>query len=209
MKTWTKEEMAKEAISLVPNKSIINLGIGLPTLIAGLTPKDKNIIFHSENGVLGVGASPSLEDVSPTLINAGKETISVIEGASYFHSANSFAMIRGGHIDAAILGAMEVDTQGNLANWSIPGKKITGMGGAMDLVNGPKLVIAMTYHFNKNNQSKLVNKCRLPLTGKSVVHLTVTDYGVFEICNQKGKFKVLKVASKEAFNSLDQSLFYE
>jgi 3-oxoacid CoA-transferase subunit B len=190
--TWTKNEMADEVIKLIPNEASVNLGIGLPTLIAERIDPSKNILIHSENGVLGVEGRPLKNDVSPTLINAGKETISVKPGASFFDSSTSFGMIRGGHIDYCILGGMEVDVEGSLANWMIPGKKVTGMGGAMDLVNGAKEVIIMMTHFNKTGNAKLKKKCELPLTGKGVVHKVVTDYGVFKI--DDGRFEILKLA---------------
>ena len=155
--------------------------------------KNLNIHIHSENGVLGVSGRPSKNKVSPTLINAGKETISIKKGASFFDSSLSFGMIRGGHIDFCILGGMEVDVEGNLANWMIPGKKITGMGGAMDLVNGAKNVIVMMTHFNKNGESKLVKATSLPLTGKSVVDIIVTDKGIFK--PQNNNFDIIKLAN--------------
>ena len=193
--SWTKLEMAKEALGLIKDNSIINLGIGLPTLISEVLPTKHSYMIHSENGVLGVGQRPTKETVSPTLINAGKETISTIDGASFFDSSMSFGMIRGGHVDYCILGGMEVDTDGSLANWMVPGKKLTGMGGAMDLVNGAKEVIVLMTHENKSGESKLVNECKLPLTGKSVVSKVVTDKGIFEIEN--GKFRILKVSKEE------------
>jgi 3-oxoacid CoA-transferase subunit B len=177
---WTKEEMAEKIVELFPQGSSVNLGIGLPTILAEKIPKNKNIMIQSENGVLGVNGRPTKKTLSPTLINAGKETISVAPGASFFDSSLSFGMIRGGHIDFSVLGGMEVDTTRNLANWMIPGKKVTGMGGAMDLVNGSKNVIIMMKHFNKNGESKLVKSCNLPLTGKDVVDLVVTDFGIFK-----------------------------
>ena len=209
MKEWTENEMADEVIGLIPNRSIINLGIGLPTIIADRVPSEKNIIIHSENGVLGVKGSPEKNEVSPTLINAGKETISVHPGASYFNSAMSFGMIRGGHIDATVLGTMEVDTSGSLANWSVPGKKITGMGGAMDLVNGPKIVIVMSYHLTKASESKLVKECTLPLTGKNVVNYVVTNFGIFAPDKNKNMFQIIKLASDEIIEKLDKNLFYK
>lgn len=206
-KKWSIEEMAIEVLNLIPNRSIINLGIGLPTAVAEVCPKNKEIIIHSENGVLGVKGRPKLGDESPTLINAGKETISVHTGASFFDSSLSFGMIRGGHIDATVLGAMEVDGEGSLANWAIPGKKITGMGGAMDLVNGPKQVIVMSYHFNKTGDSKLVKNCTLPLTGKSVVDYVVTDIGVFKPQIDNKKFKILKLSSGFSKSDFDKEIF--
>ncbi len=177
---WPKSRMAEEIIALIQPESSLNLGIGMPTLIAERMPAEKNVFIHSENGVLGVSGRPTRQTVSPTLINAGKETISIGPGASYFDSALSFGMIRGGHIDLCVLGGMEVDVERNLANWMIPGKKVTGMGGAMDLVNGAKQIIVMLTHFTKDGESKLVKRCALPLTGKSIVDLIVTDLGIFE-----------------------------
>jgi len=176
---WSKNEMADEVIAMLEDGSSLNLGIGIPTLVAERIPPSKNIWIHSENGVLGVSGRPTKESVSPTLINAGKETISVKQGASYFDSATSFGMIRGGHIDVCILRGMQVDAEGSLANWMIPGKKVTGMGGAMDLVHGAKQIIVMLTHFSKNGDVKLLHRCTLPLTGKNVVHKIVTDLGVF------------------------------
>jgi 3-oxoacid CoA-transferase subunit B len=177
--TWSKTEMVDEVVAMLDDGSSLNLGIGIPTLVAQRIPANKNIWIHSENGVLGVSGRPTRETVSPTLINAGKETISVKAGASYFDSATSFGMIRGGHIDVCVLGGMQVDAEGSLANWMIPGKKVTGMGGAMDLVQGAKMIIVMLTHFSKKGEVKLLHRCTLPLTGKNVVHKIVTDYGVF------------------------------
>ena len=178
--TWSKEEMADKVAQLFSENSSVNLGIGLPTMVAERIDSSKNIMIHSENGVLGVEGRPLASDVSPTLINAGKETVSIKSGASFFDSSLSFGMIRGGHIDYCVLGGMEVDTQKSLANWMIPGKKVTGMGGAMDLVNGSKSVIIMMTHFNKHKEAKLLKECRLPLTGKAVVDIVVTDMGIFK-----------------------------
>lgn len=177
--SWTTEEMALEVLKLIPKGASLNLGIGIPTKVADFIQEEQQLVLHSENGVLGVGPSPYPDQVSPTLINAGKETITVLPGASFFDSSTSFGMIRGGHVDFSILGGMEVDCEGSLANWMIPGKKVTGMGGAMDLVNGSKEVIIMMSHFNKKGESKMVKKCTLPLTGYGVVHKVVTDHGVF------------------------------
>lgn len=200
--TWTKKEMGQQTLKLIPRNCTVNLGIGFPTLIADLIPQDANIIIHSENGVLGVAGAPLAQDVSPTLINAGKETISILKGASFFDSAMSFAMIRGGHIDVCVLGGMEVDAFGSLANWMIPGKKITGMGGAMDLVSGPKQVIIMMTHFNKSKHPKLVKNCSLPLTGVSVVDKVVTDMGIFAPNKQTGLFDLLALAPNIDINQL-------
>ncbi len=190
--SWSKEEMADQIVSLLSPGSSINLGIGMPTLVAERIPSEMGIYIHSENGLLGIEGRPTKETVSPTLINAGKETVSIRQGSSFFDSALSFGMIRGGHLDACVLGAMEVDVEGSLANWMIPGKKVTGMGGAMDLVHGSKNTIAMLNHFTKKGQSKLVKKCALPLTGQGVIDTIVSSCGVFE---PKGeKFKILKLA---------------
>ncbi len=190
--TWSKTEMAKEVIQFFKPGDYVNLGIGIPSLVAEHIGAGLDIHIHSENGVLGVSGRPSQQSVSPTLINAGKETISIKDGASFFDSSLSFGMIRGGHIDFSVLGGMEVDVEGNLANWMIPGKKITGMGGAMDLVNGAKNVVVMMSHFNKSGDAKLVSSTKLPLTGKNVVDLVVTDKGIFKP-NQKS-FDIIKLA---------------
>lgn len=176
---WSKIEMVQQVVEMLSDGSSLNLGIGIPTLVAEQIPPEKEIWIHSENGVLGVAGRPTSETVSPTLINAGKETVSVKKGASFFDSAMSFGMIRGGHIDVCVLGGMQVDAEGSLANWMIPGEKVTGMGGAMDLVHGAKLVIVMLTHFSKRGDVKLLHRCTLPLTGKGVVHKIVTDLGVF------------------------------
>ncbi len=191
--SWTKEEMAKYVASLLTEGSSVNLGIGLPSLVAENLDPAQQIMIHSENGVLGVAGRPSENEVSPTLINAGKETISINPAASFFDSSLSFGMIRGGHIDFCVLGGMEVDTERNLANWMIPGKKVTGMGGAMDLVNGAKSVIVMMTHFNKDGEPKLLKRTELPLTGLNVVDEVVTELGHFR---PNGKtFEVITLAS--------------
>lgn len=200
---WTKQQMALEVIQYFKNGESVNLGIGLPTIVAENIPADLDVIIHSENGVLGVKGRPEKDDVSPTLINAGKETISIRPGASFFDSSLSFGMIRGGHIDHCVLGGMEVDQAGSLANWMIPGKKVTGMGGAMDLVNGAKNIIIMMNHFNKAGESKLKKICSLPLTGKSVAHLVVTDQGVFK--PQQDHFEIIKLADE----SCDKTRLFE
>lgn len=190
--SWTNEEMADEVINFFTPYSSVNLGIGMPTVIAERMPANLNVMIHSENGVLGVSGRPTKESVSPTLINAGKETIQIGPGASFFDSSMSFGMIRGGHIDFCVLGGMEVDCERSLANWMVPGKKVTGMGGAMDLVNGSKQVIIMMNHFSKDGSAKLLKKCLLPLTGKEVVDIVVTEMGVFK--PNGSTFSALKLA---------------
>ncbi|MBP9680797.1 MAG: 3-oxoacid CoA-transferase subunit B [Bacteriovorax sp.] len=190
--SWTNLEMADEVVTLFRPHSSVNLGIGMPTVIASRISADLNIMIHSENGVLGMSGRPTKESVSPTLINAGKETIAIKKGASFFDSAMSFGMIRGGHIDYCVLGGMEVDVQRNLANWMVPGKKVTGMGGAMDLVNGSKQVIIMMNHFSKDGVCKLLSKCTLPLTGQNVVDFVITEMGLFRPTGTT--FKMIKLA---------------
>lgn len=190
--SWTNEEMADEVIKFFTPYSSVNLGIGMPTVIAERMPANLNVMIHSENGVLGVSGRPTKDSVSPTLINAGKETIQIGPGASFFDSSMSFGMIRGGHIDFCVLGGMEVDCERSLANWMVPGKKVTGMGGAMDLVNGSKQVIIMMNHFSKDGSAKLLKKCLLPLTGKEVVDIVVTEMGVFK--PNGSTFNALKLA---------------
>lgn len=191
--SWTNEQMADEIVKMFRPHSSVNLGIGMPTIIAERIPDELEIMIHSENGVLGVKGRPDKSSVSPTLINAGKETIAIKKGASFFDSSLSFGMIRGGHIDYCVLGGMEVDVKKNLANWMVPGKKITGMGGAMDLVNGSKQVIIMMNHFSKDGACKLLSNCTLPLTGASVVDVVVTEMGIFK--PNGSKFELIKIAS--------------
>lgn len=204
--SWTNEQMADEIVKMFKPHSSVNLGIGMPTIIAERIPDELEIMIHSENGVLGVKGRPSKETVSPTLINAGKETIAIKNGASFFDSSLSFGMIRGGHIDYCVLGGMEVDAQKNLANWMVPGKKITGMGGAMDLVNGSKEVIIMMNHFSKDGACKLLPLCTLPLTGANVVDVVVTEMGIFR--PNGNKFEIIKIAEGHTKEELkiDQSV---
>lgn len=186
-----REAIIKRAAKELKEGMYVNLGIGLPTLVANEV-SGMNIVFQSENGLLGIGAYPLEEGVDADLINAGKETITVVPGASFFNSADSFAMIRGGHIDLAILGGMEVSQNGDLANWMIPKKLIKGMGGAMDLVHGAKKVIVIMEHCNKYGESKVKKECSLPLTGKGVVHQLITDLAVFEFSNNAMKLMELQ-----------------
>ncbi len=193
-----REAIIKRAAKELKEGMYVNLGIGLPTLVANEV-SGMNIVFQSENGLLGIGAYPLERGVDADLINAGKETVTVVPGASFFNSADSFAMIRGGHIDLAILGGMEVSQNGDLANWMIPKKLIKGMGGAMDLVHGAKKVVVIMEHCNKYGESKVKKECSLPLTGKGVVHQLITDLAVFEFSNN-----AMKLVELQEGVSLDQ-----
>jgi 3-oxoacid CoA-transferase subunit B len=202
---WTREQIAARAIKELGEGWYVNLGIGIPTLIGSQLPDDLGITLQSENGMLGLGPYPTADEVDPDLINAGKETITELPGTSYVSSAESFAMVRGGHMDATVLGSLEVSEDGDMANWIIPGKMVKGMGGAMDLVSGTRRVIVLMDHTSRDGTPKFRKECQLPLTGLNVVDTLITDMAVFKRTNRTGHFRLVELAPGVTIEQLRQS----
>ena len=199
---WDRNKMAARAALELEDGFYVNLGIGIPTLVSNYVPADYDITLQSENGMLGMGPFPTEDEIDPDLINAGKQTVTELDRTSYFSSSQSFAMVRGGHINLSILGAMEVSETGDLANWMIPGRLVKGMGGAMDLVAGVQRIVVLMDHANKAGESKLLKKCTLPLTGQAVVDRIITNLGVFDVV--EGGIKVVELAPQVAMDEVRQ-----
>ena len=208
---WTQEQMAQRAAQELHDGDYVNLGIGLPTLVANYIDPELHIWLQSENGLLGIGEFPLEEQVDADLINAGKQTVTTKSGASFFSSSDSFAMIRGGHVDVAILGAMQVSKTGDIANWMIPGHKVKRMGGAMDLVAGAKKIVVMMQHCNKKGEAKILDQCTLPLTGQGVVSRIISNYGVFDIIDNTVRIVELApdISLEEVIQATGTTLIYD
>ncbi len=200
---WSKEQMVRRAALELRDGDVVNLGIGMPTLVANEVPEEVQVWLHSENGLLGMGPFPYEGEEDPKLINAGKQTVTVLPGGSVFDSALSFGMIRGGHIDVCILGGMEVSERGDLANWKVPGKRVTGMGGAMDLVSGSRRVVVLMTHVSKEGESKLLRECALPLTGERCVDRVITELGVLDVTDRG--FELVELAEGVSLEQLRAS----